>query len=142
MSGVIGGVLVSIGSCVVLPITVVWLTLKHKTHKTDKRTEIALAAIERNPDMNVEDFMRSLQPRQKSIKEKLYMRLSVGLPLCGIGLGLLLYALYRGLSYSWTSADVKSMTLFGSVICLFGLGFVIAYWMGKRIFSKELEAGE
>lgn len=142
MSGVIGGVLVSIGSCVVLPITVVWLTLKHKTHKTDKRTEIALAAIERNPDMNVEDFMRSLQPRQKSIKEKLYMRLSVGLPLCGIGLGLLLYALYRGLSYSWTSADVKGMTLFGSVICQFGLGFVIAYWMGKRIFSKELEAGE
>lgn len=134
--------LISIGSCVVLPITVVWLTLKHKTHKTDKCTEIALAAIERNPGMNVEDFMRSLQPRQKSIKEKLYMRLSVGLPLCGIGLGLLMYVFYRGLTHSWESADVRGMTLFGSVICLFGLGFIVAYWMGKRMFRKELEAGE
>lgn len=142
MSGVIGGVLISIGCCVVLPITVVGLIVRHKMHKTDKRTEIALAAIERNPGMNVEDFMKSLQPRQKTIKEKLYMRLSVGLPLCGIGLGLLMYVLYRGLTHSWESADVRGMTLFGSIICLFGLGFIVAYWMGKHMFSKELEAGE
>ena len=132
----------STGCCVVLPIMVVWLTVRHKMHKTDKRTEIALAAIERNPGMNVEEFMRSLQPRQKTIKERLYMRLSVGLPLCGIGLGQLLYVLYRGLSHSWISADVRGMALFGSVTCLFGLGFIIAYWMGKRMFSKELEAGK
>ncbi|HBC28928.1 MAG TPA: hypothetical protein DC006_04550 [Prevotellaceae bacterium] len=142
MSGVIGGVLISTGCCVVLPIMAVWLTERRKMHETDKRTEIALAAIERNPGMNVEDFMRSLQPRQKTIKERLYMRLSAGLSLCGIGLGLLLYALYRGLSYSWTAVDVKGMALSGSVFCLLGLGFIIAYRMGKRMFRKELEAGE
>ena len=142
MSGVIGGVLVCIGSCVVLPITVVWLTVRHKMHKTDKRAEIAMAAIEKITGMTVEEFLRSLQPRQKTIKERLYTRLTMGLPLFGIGLGLLMYALYRGLSHSWTSGDVRGMMLFGCIISLLGLGFIIAYWMGKRMFRKELEAGE
>lgn len=135
-------VIITLGCCVVLPVTVVALIVRNRMHNTDKRTEIALAAIEKNPGMNVENFMKSLQPRQKTIKERLYTRLTVGLSLLGIGLGLLMYVLYRGLTHSWATGDVRGMTLFGSVICLFGLGFSITYWIGKRMFRKELEAGE
>lgn len=135
-------VIITLGCCVVLPVTVVALIVRNRMHNTDKRTEIALAAIEKNPGMNVENFMKSLQPRQKTIKERLYTRLTVGLSLLGIGLGLLMYVLYRGLTHSWATGDVRGMALFGSVICLFGLGFSITYWIGKRMFRKELEAGE
>lgn len=135
-------VIITLGCCVVLPVTVVALIVRNRMHNTDKRTEIALAAIEKNPGMNVENFMKSLQPRQKTIKERLYTRLTVGLSLLGIGLGLLMYVLYRGLTHSWATGDVRGMALFGSVIGLFGLGFSITYWIGKRMFRKELEAGE
>ena len=37
----------------VLPIVVTWLSFRHKQHETDKRSEIIMAVIEKNPDVDV-----------------------------------------------------------------------------------------
>lgn len=62
---------IPIGICVILPITIVWLDLRHKKHESDNRTGIILAAIEKNPDMNIEEFMRQMNPQTTTLKERL-----------------------------------------------------------------------
>ena len=46
-------VLIPIGICVVLPIIIVWLNMRRKTNETNRRTEVLLAAIEKNPDLDM-----------------------------------------------------------------------------------------
>ena len=41
-------VMVPIGICVILPVSIVMLYLRARKHETNKRTEILLAAIEKN----------------------------------------------------------------------------------------------
>ena len=47
------GNLVPIAIVVVLPIVMVWLFYRNRQHETDKRSEIVMAAIEKNPEVDV-----------------------------------------------------------------------------------------
>ena len=49
-------ILIVLGCGCVLPIMVVWLIIRESMNKTNQRTQIVLAAIEKNPDM--EDFAK------------------------------------------------------------------------------------
>ncbi|MBR5775197.1 MAG: hypothetical protein IKY42_02915, partial [Bacteroidaceae bacterium] len=72
-------ILKPIGICVVLPIIIVWLNMRRKTNETNRRTEVLLAAIEKNPDMDMEDFIRKMNPKTKTTKERLMSQLLWGL---------------------------------------------------------------
>ena len=59
----------------VLPIVVIWLTIRNEMNKTNQRTQIVLAAIEKNPDMDIEELMKKISPKKKLLKEKLLSKL-------------------------------------------------------------------
>ena len=63
-------ILKPIGICVVLPIIIVWLNMRRKTNETNRRTEVLLAALEKNPDMDMdmEDLIRKMNPKSKTTK--------------------------------------------------------------------------
>ncbi len=61
----INDILVPIAIVVVLPIVVVWLSYRNKQHETDKRSEIVTAIIEKNPDIDVQEFLDKLNPSKK-----------------------------------------------------------------------------
>ena len=63
--------IVPIGICVILPIIIVWLIMRRKTNETNKRTEVLLAVIEKNPDLDMEDLIRKMNPKSKTTKERL-----------------------------------------------------------------------
>ena len=86
--------LIPLGICVVLPIMSIWLVMRNKTNETNKRTEVLLAAIEKNPDMDMEDFIRKMNPKTKTTKERLMSRLLWGLVFIAIGASLLLSDIY------------------------------------------------
>jgi hypothetical protein len=65
-----GETIVLLGIFVVLPTFIVWLVSRYKKHETDKRAEIALAAIEKNSDVDIEAFFKKMTPTEKAIKEK------------------------------------------------------------------------
>lgn len=44
-------------------------------NETNTRTQIVLAAIEKNPDMDVEELMKKISPKKKLLKEKLLSKL-------------------------------------------------------------------
>ena len=54
-------ILVPIACGCVLPIVIVWLAIRKEMNDTNTRTQIVLAAIEKNPDLNIEDLMKKIR---------------------------------------------------------------------------------
>lgn len=98
-------ILVPIAMFVVLPVGIVWLIISNKKFAAEKRAQIVLAAIEKNPEMDMEVFAQALAPKQKPLRERLVSRIftctliGMALSLLG-GLGMvssiaaLLYSIY------------------------------------------------
>ena len=70
--------LVPIAIAVVLPIIMAWLSYRNKQHETDKRSEIVTAIIEKNPDIDVQEFLDKLNPPKKPYKEQLMTKNAPG----------------------------------------------------------------
>ena len=139
MSGTLAGMVIVTGCCMVLPITVVALVMRNKMHETNKRAEVILAALEKNPNVNVEDIMRSMSAKGKSMKERLFGRQTAGLICLAVGLGTLAYMAIQTQQSGWND-NMGSLVLGGCITLMIGLAFIIAYLMGRRMFSKELES--
>ena len=65
-------ILVPIACGCVLPIVIVWLAIRKEMNDTNTRTQIVLAAIEKNPDLNIEDLMKKISPKKSLLKEKMF----------------------------------------------------------------------
>ena len=46
-----------IGCSTVLPIIIIWLVTRKQINETNKRTEIMMSALEKNPDVNVAEWL-------------------------------------------------------------------------------------
>lgn len=128
--------------CVFLPIISimsVWLVMRNKANETNKRTEVLLAAIEKNSDLDIEDLIRKMNPKPKAIKERLMSRLLWGLVFIAISTSLLLSDIYV---YT-TGGVIGPVDLFTSgCLLLIGISFVAVFFISKRMLAKEIEAEE
>lgn len=130
-------ILVPLGICVALPVMIVWLVMRKKTNETNRRTEIVLAAIEKNSEIDVEDFFKKMNPAQKTLKEKLMQRFLWGVVLVALGVALIVFVLMQAL---FGGAEVNDMMLLcGVVACFVGVAFLIAYRVSRNVLAKELE---
>lgn len=130
--------------CVFLPIISimsVWLVMRNKANETNKRTEVLLAAIEKNPDLDMEDLIRKMNPKTKTTKERLIGQLLWGLGFIAIGTSTLLSALYQDYQ---GGAGVDYFAMYGGCGCflLIGISFVAVFFISKRMLAKEIEAEE
>ena len=64
-------ILVPIACGCILPIVAILLGVRQKMNETNKRTEIILAAIEKNPEMDVEELMEKISPKKNFQKSKI-----------------------------------------------------------------------
>ena len=134
-------ILKPIGICVVLPIIIVWLNMRRKTNETNRRTEVLLAVIEKNPDLDMEDLIRKMNPKSKTTKERLMSQLLWGLAFIAIGTSLLLSALYQ--DYQGGAAlDYFPIYSGSGCLLLIGISFVAVFFISKRMLAKEIEAEE
>jgi hypothetical protein len=134
--------IVAIGCGCVLPIIVVWLALRTQMNETNQRTQIVLTAIEKNPDMDIEELMKRISPKKKLLKEKLLSRLLWGsiTALLGIGfLGVGVFLDYRG---GMISDELTTTYFVGGVLLAVGIAFLANYHIGKKMLAKEMEAEE
>ena len=135
-------ILVPIACGCVLPIVIVWLTIRSEMNKTNQRTQIVLAAIEKNPDMDIEELMAKISPKKKLLKEKLLGKLQTGNITTFLGIGFLLYALYADYMGGMNSNDLRMLYLAGAILLGVGIAFLISYSKGKKLLAKEMEAEE
>ena len=128
--------------CVFLPIISimsVWLVMRNKANETNKRTEVLLAAIEKNSDLDIEDLIRKMNPKPKATKERLMSRLLWGVVFIAIGTSLLLSDIYVYI----TGGVIGPVDLFTSgCLLLIGISFVAVFFISKRMLAKEIEAEE
>ena len=135
-------ILVPIACGCVLPIMVVWLAIRKSMNETNQRTQIVLAAIEKNPDMDIEELMKKISPKKKLLKEKLLAKLQWGCFTTLLGLGFIIVGLcfdYRG---GMVPEDLEMYYLVGGILSAIGIAFLISYYVGKRMLAKEMEAEE
>ena len=124
----------------ILPIVIIWLGVREKMNETNARTQIVTAAIEKNPDMDIEELMKKMSPKQKLLKEKLLSKLLWGCITAIMGVGLIAFGIFLTTQEIHMADDVQTAIGFGVVLLGIGLAFLINYAVGKKMLAKELEA--
>lgn len=132
--------LVPIGVAVVLPITIVAIVFKSALASERNRKEIVLAALEKNPDIDVELLMKNLKKsekliKEKLIKEKLLANLQHGCLCCLMGVAFVLL-------YFFLSVQKEILIIAGAALIAIGIAFLVSYFVGRRMLEKEMEAEE
>lgn len=138
----ISEILVPIAICCVLPIMLVWFIVRKKMNETNQRTQIVLAAIEKNPEMDIEEIMKKISPKPKLLKEKLLTKLLWGSLATLLGIGLIGFGIYLGANHLGGTDDQFFSVCFGLIALGVGIAFMINYFVGKKMLAKDVEAEE
>ena len=138
----LGSFLVPIAVCCVLPIMIVWLIVRRNMNETNQRTQIVLAAIEKNPEMDIEELMKKISPKPKLLKEKLLTKLLWGCLATLLGIGLIGFGIYLGANHLGGTDDPMTAVCFGLAALGVGIAFLVNYGVGKKMLAKEIEAEE
>ncbi|MBR4912953.1 MAG: hypothetical protein IKZ54_08970 [Bacteroidales bacterium] len=135
-------IILVIGCCVVLPLMIVWLTNKRKNHEIDKKTEILMALLEKNPDLDPAEVMNKLNMSQesgkKSLREKLLEKLMTGCICTLIGIVLFFTHLFGFVFLG----DKTTGVVGGGVLTAVGIALIIHYFVSKKMLQSEIATEE
>lgn len=127
-------ILVSLG-VVALPVLIVSIIFRSVMAADRNRKEIILAALEKNPNLNVEDLVKRMNKSEKLIKEKLLAKLQRGCLCCLMGVALVLL-------YFFPSVQNEFLIITGTALIAIGIAFLVGYFVGRRMLAREMEAEE
>lgn len=132
-------ILVPLGVAVALPVCIVSIIFRSAMAADRNRKEIVLAALEKNPNLNVEDLLKGMKKsekliKEKLIKEKLLARLERGCLCCLMGVAFIL------LYFFCEVIRTDMLLIVGVVLIPIGIAFLISYFVGRRMLAKEMEA--
>ena len=132
--------LVPIAIVVVLPIVIVWLYYRNKQLEATKRSEIVMAIIEKNPEVNVQEFLSKLNPPKKSYKEQLMTRMHWEMlwgTICLIGGTITILAIIAlSILLSFDKGYIAIGSVFGAVPLAVGCGLLVAYNNAKKTLNN------
>ena len=132
--------LIPMGLVVVFPILYVWLTQRNKQHETDKRSEIAMAIIEKNPDIDIQEFLNKLNPPKESYKEKMLKIMHYEVlwgTICTIGgIATILVTITLSTLQGFDSSVIPLCSIFGVVPLAVGCGLLAAYNNAKKTLEN------
>ena len=135
-------ILVPIACGCILPIVAILSGVRKKINETNQRTQIVLAAIEKNPEMDIEELMKKISRKPRLLKEKLLNKLLWGCLTTLLGIGLIGFGIYLGANHLGGTDDPMTAVCFGLVSLGVGIAFLINYFTGKKMLAKEIEAEE
>ena len=138
-----GDIIKPICILVVLPITILWLYLRNRKDENEKRTKIVMAAIEKNGEIDVQEFFKNLNKPKKSVREKMILQLHwevlLGTVFTIFGLVVFIVLAVLAVGFGITKDDVIAMCCVCGIPTLaLGIGLLIAYFSGKKML-KELK---
>jgi hypothetical protein len=101
-----------------------------------------LAAIEKNAEIDVEDFLAKLAPPKTSIKQMLLTKLMWGSIITAIGAGAMGYTIYADVIGEMPVRFLHNCYLFSALILLVGVAILIVFFVSKKMLAKELRGEE
>ena len=135
-------VLVIGGFCIALPLIIVWLTNKRKSHEIDKKTEILMALLEKNPDLDPAEVLDKLdmssEDGKKPLKERLLEKLLGGCICTLTGIVLFFTHLYGFVFLGDRTTGVVG----GGVLTAVGIALIIHYFVSKKMLQSEIATEE
>ncbi|MBQ6964208.1 MAG: hypothetical protein IJP82_00765 [Bacteroidaceae bacterium] len=140
--GALTAFIVPVACGCVLPIMIVWFIIRKKMNETNQRTQIILAAIEKNPNMDIEELMRKSLPKQRLLKEKQITKMMWSSLTALLGLVFLGIATWLGYVGGSDPDDIPFSVFIGSILLAVSISLAISYHMGKKMLAKEMEAEE
>ena len=138
----ITAIVIVLGTAVILPITIVFLSLRRKIQSEKNRKEIILAALEKNADIDIEELVRKMNKPEKLLKEKLLKKLLWGMLTFFLGIGLIGFGIFLNISRMGETAEPMTPICFGLIFVSIGIAFLANYYIGKKMLAKEMEAEE
>ena len=135
-------ILVPLACGCILPIVIIWLIVRRRMNETNARTQIALAALDKNPDMDVEELLKKISRKGNLLKEKLLKKLLWGCLTTLLGVGLIGFGIYLGTHHLGGTDDPMTAVVFGLISLGVGIAFLVNYFVGKKMLAKEIEAEE
>ena len=132
--------LVPIACGVVLPIVMVWLYYRNEQLEATKRSEIVMAAIEKNPEVDVQELLSKLNPPKKSYKEQLMTKMHWKVlwgTICFIG-GIVTISVIIAMSIlqGFVEEFIPIGSIFGVVPLAVGCGLLAAYNNAKKTLEN------
>ena len=135
-------VLVIGGVCIALPLIIVWLTNRRKSHEIDKKTEILMALLEKNPNLDPAEVLDKLnmssESGKKSLKERLLKKLLGGCICTLIGIFLFFTHLFDFVFLG----DKTTGVVGGGVLTAVGVALIIYYLVSKKMLQSEIATEE
>ena len=128
---------------VVLPITIFWLYLRNRKDENEKRTQIVMAAIEKNGEIDVQEFFKNLNKPRKTVREKmvslLHRELLLGSVFTVFGSVIFIVLGVLAIGFGVTKDDIIAVCCICGIPTLaLGVGLLIAYFSGRKMM-KELK---
>lgn len=146
MLEILAGVLVPIAICVVLPVLIVWITIRKSVNSDNKRAEVLLKAIEANNSIDVDKLAEALTKPRRTPRELLNHRLMRGCMFTFIGLALCLVGIlvWNGdPDVEFGSDDVFIPIMFGCCSVAVGISYLTVFMVTrKQVEAEEQKAGE
>ena len=136
------GLFIVLGTAVILPISIVYLSLKSKMASEKNRKDIILAALEKDASIDIEELVRKMNKPEKLLKEKLLKKLQWGLVTAFLGVGALATAGCMGYEGGGHPKDIYTLGFGGAILLAVGIAFIISYVVGRKMLAKEMEAEE
>ena len=152
----------ALGICVALPVSVVLLVTRLLMNNTNKRTELLLAALDKNPNLDVEEFLCKRAPRRKTIKDKLLRRLAIGTVLTLLGCGMTGVGIWGTMRHvdenphlregdidiqivsngttSYVGKNPHLLIFMAIPLQAVGIGLIIYFLTGRRMLADEMAA--
>ena len=132
--------IVPIAIVVVLPIVMVWLYYRDEQLKATKRSEIVMAVIEKNPEVDVQEFLNKLNPPKKSYKEqlmtKMHQELLWGTICLIVGAITILVIITLSILQGFAEEFISIGSIFGIVPLAAGCGLLAAYNNAKKTLEN------
>lgn len=139
---VLEDIFVPLGVCVVLPCLIVFLTTWVRRNEMNRKTEIAIKAIEHGAEIDPQLFPSTVsrtQERKRTYKGSLFRTLKSGIICAGLGAALLIMPIFN-MDFGLSAFSVPKSAGF-LLLCL-GLVLTASYFIGRKIFAAEIKAEE
>jgi preprotein translocase subunit YajC len=135
-------VILPICICVVLPVLIVFIVGRVRQNETNRKTEVMLKALENGTPIDPEFFKNPRKEKKaRTRKEKLLDNLTGGCITGLIGVATLVYGIWKGIQGGWDNGD-KIFVLIAGILLAIGIANLVIYFIGKKMFAKEIELEE